>query len=133
MRLNMASDFALRILMLLAKSETPLTVDKISSELNLPKSHIMKIVAKLGNGSYVKTTRGRVGGVQIEKPLNKVKIGDVVRMMEADFAVVDCLKPGQCECNFTSKCSLKPIMVNATEAFIKELNKHTLQSVIDKM
>ncbi|MGH1350890.1 MAG: RrF2 family transcriptional regulator [Methyloligellaceae bacterium] len=133
MRLNMASDFALRILILLAKSENPLTVDKIASELGLAKSHVMKIVARLGNRSYVKSTRGRVGGVQIEMPLDKIKIGEIVRLMEADFSVVECLKPGHCECNFVNKCALKPVMLQATDAFLAELDKHTLQSVIEKM
>ena len=69
MRLNQASDFALRILMLLADRDGPMTVDAVTDELQLVKSHVMKIVAKLAKAGVLNSTRGRAGGIGLAESL----------------------------------------------------------------
>ena len=68
MRLNQASDFALRILMRLADNGSPMTVEALTNDLHLVKSHVMKIVAKLARVGIVNSTRGRSGGIRRAGP-----------------------------------------------------------------
>lgn len=130
MRLSRASDFALRILMLLAKETEPLSVEEIASRLALAKSHVMKLVARLGASGLVETQRGRGGGVILGAETGAISIGQVVRMFESDFAVVDCLNPNAESCTFLPRCALKPVMIEATEAFLQSLDSHTLADVV---
>ena len=82
MRLNQASDFALRVLMLLASKNEPITISDIADELGLVKTHIMKIVAKLTHAGFVDSRRGRIGGISLAKPTNEISIGKVIRTID---------------------------------------------------
>lgn len=131
MRLNQASDFALRILMLLAGREKPQTVDAISTELKLVKSHIMKIVAKLARAGLVASTRGRLGGVSLGRPARDITVGEVVRLIEPDFTVVECMRDGASQCTFIPQCKLRGVMSRANAAFLKTLDDETLETLIN--
>ncbi|MCH9808155.1 MAG: Rrf2 family transcriptional regulator [Alphaproteobacteria bacterium] len=130
MRLNRASDFALRILILLAKSDEEISIDVISERLSLPKSHVMKIVAQLSGLGFVATQRGRGGGVKLDTPADQINVGQVVRQLERDFAVVDCLAESGPACVFEPRCALKPAMLEATEAFLGVLENYTLGEIV---
>lgn len=131
MRLSQASDFALRILMATGQSDTPQTVDKLSTQLGLAKSHVMKIVAQLAKGGYLETTRGRGGGIRLALDPEVVRLGDVVRLIEPDLGVVACLKPDtQATCAFLPRCALKGAMARAAEAFLDSLNTQTLATIL---
>lgn len=130
MRLSQASDFALRILMATGQSDDPQTVDKLSRQLGLAKSHVMKIVAHLAKGGYLETTRGRGGGIRLAKTTDMIRLGDVVRLIEPDLGVVACLKPEPTVCAFLPRCALKGAMARASEAFLESLNTETLASIL---
>ncbi len=130
MRLSQASDFALRILMATGQSDDPQTVDKLSRQLGLAKSHVMKIVAHLAKGGYLETTRGRGGGIRLAKTPDMIRLGDVVRLIEPDLGVVACLKPEPAVCAFLPRCALKGAMARASEAFLESLNTETLASIL---
>ncbi|EAV43278.1 hypothetical protein SIAM614_05828 [Stappia aggregata IAM 12614] len=130
MRLSQASDFALRILMATGQSDDPQTVDKLSKQLGLAKSHVMKIVAHLAKGGYLETTRGRGGGIRLAKAPATIRLGDVVRLIEPDLGVVACLKPEPTVCAFLPRCALKGAMAQASEAFLASLNTETLASIL---
>ncbi|MEZ5812007.1 MAG: Rrf2 family transcriptional regulator [Rhizobiaceae bacterium] len=128
MRLNRASDYALRILMLLAAEREPVTVDAISVRLKLVKSHLMKIVAKLVKAEILKSNRGRNGGISLGRPAEQITLGEVVRTIEADFAVVECMGSGS-RCVFLPGCRLKRVMHDARSAFLAELDGRTLDAI----
>ncbi|WP_428642091.1 RrF2 family transcriptional regulator [Roseibium sp.] len=130
MRLNQASDFALRILMATGQSDDPQTVGKLTEQLGLAQSHVMKIVAHLARGGYLETTRGRGGGIRLAKSPEAIRLGDVVRLMEPDLGVVACLKPEPAVCAFLPRCALKGAMARASEAFLDSLNTETLASIL---
>ncbi|MET1413906.1 Rrf2 family transcriptional regulator [Roseibium sp. HPY-6] len=130
MRLSQASDFALRILMATGQSESPQTVDRLSTELGLAKSHVMKIVAQLGRNGYLETTRGRGGGIRLGRSPDAIRLGDVVRLIEPDLGVVACLKPEATVCAFLPRCALKGAMARASDAFLDSLNTETLATIL---
>lgn len=131
MRLNRASDFALRILLLLGKLDDPISVDSIATTLELSKSNVMKIVAKLSGAGLVTTRRGPNGGVVLGQPADQIRVGSVVRMIENDLAVVDCLGDGSCSCIYLPRCALKPAMQAATHAFLDCLDGYTLATLLN--
>ena len=132
MRLNQASDFALRILMLLADQKDPLTVDEIATGLDIAKSHTMKIVAKLVKAGILLSLRGRTGGVRLGKKADEIIIGDVVRIVEADFAIVECMLPDHQTCLFLPSCKLKGLMHQARTAFLKVLDEQNLEMITSR-
>ena len=130
MRLSQASDFALRILMLLAAKKEPVTIDAVSSELGLVKSHLMKIVAKLRHAGFVNSQRGRIGGISLGKPAENITVGEVVRLIESDFAIVECMQRGKSNCTFLPRCKLRNTVELAKNAFLKVLDEKTLKEIM---
>jgi Rrf2 family transcriptional regulator, nitric oxide-sensitive transcriptional repressor len=132
MRLNRTSDFALRLMMLLAGTNNALSVEGAALRLKIPRSQVMKITAALSAAGFVETRRGRGGGIRLQRPASEVQIGAVVRAMENDLGVVDCLRSAPCDCVFLPRCGLIRAMSGATESFLAHLDGFTLSEVAER-
>lgn len=129
MRLNRTSDFALRLMMLLARSRDAISIQGAAESLHIPKSQIMKITATLAGSEFIETRRGRGGGIRLKRPANEIRIGAVVRAVENDLGVVDCLRRGPCDCVFLPRCGLIKAMSGATQSFLDYLDQFKLSEV----
>ncbi|MEP3276371.1 MAG: Rrf2 family transcriptional regulator [Stappiaceae bacterium] len=135
MRLNQASDYALRIVMQCAmNSEAIMRIDDVVAAQNLSKAHVMKLVAQLGRVGILTTVRGRGGGFQLGRASNRISVGDVVRAVEADFSVVECMKDNtEINCCYSPSCALKPVMGAAVDAFMHVLDGTLISDTVGKM
>lgn len=127
MHLTSHTDYALRTLLVLALA-TPdkLRVSEICAAFEISENHLAKVVQHLAQFGYVETTRGKEGGVRLARAPQSITIGQVVRDLEAELGVVPCLRERAHECFITPVCSLKPILKDATEAFLAHLDGFTL-------
>ena len=127
MRLTSYSDYSLRVLIYLASQEqSKLTnIKEISEIYHISKNHLMKIVYNLGKLGYIETVRGRNGGFRLAKSPDAINVGEVVRKTEEDFYLVECFKEDD-NCVISPVCSLKFILNNALDAFLKVLDQYTI-------
>ncbi|MGE7601504.1 RrF2 family transcriptional regulator [Peribacillus sp. NPDC097675] len=127
MRLTSYSDYSLRVLIYLASQEqNKLTnIKEISEVYHISKNHLMKIVYNLGKLGYIETIRGRNGGFRLAKSPDGINVGEVVRKTEEDFYLVECFKDDD-NCVISPVCSLKFILNNALDAFLKVLDQYTI-------
>src|SRR6478736_3614646 len=106
MRLTSFTDFALRLLMYAAAHEDRLiTIEEASEVYNISRTHLMKITNALTRAGFLKTVRGRSGGLRLGKLPPKIRLGDVVRVTEPDFTLVECFGSGS-QCTITRSCRL---------------------------
>ena len=129
MRLTKSSDYALRLMMLLARSNEMLSIEDASDRLRLPKSQVMKIAADLAESRLIVTQRGRRGGISLGRTADQVSVGEIVRAMERNLGVVDCLREGPCDCVFLARCKLTQVMTDAADSFLRYLDGFTLSEV----
>ena len=127
MRLTSYSDYSLRVLIYLASQEqSKLTnIKEISEVYHISKNHLMKIVYNLGKLGYIETVRGRNGGFRLAKSPDAINVGEVVRKTEEDFYLVECFKEDD-NCVISPVCSLKFVLNNALDAFLKVLDQYTI-------
>lgn len=79
MQITSYTDYALRVLMFIAKSPTgQTTITEIADFFNISRNHLVKVVHQLGSKGFVKTTRGKGGGLALQRPPEMINIGDVV-------------------------------------------------------
>lgn len=130
MRLTNYSDYSIRVLIYLAtqEKETLTNIKEISEIYHISKNHLMKIVYNLGKMGYIETIRGRNGGFRLAKDPADINIGELVRQTEEDFHLVECMKDHN-NCVISPVCSLKFILNSAFDAFIKVLDKYTLEDI----
>lgn len=129
MRLLASTDIALRVLMLLAR-EAPghhLSVDTLARELGgLSRHHLHKIVQDLTALAVTRTVRGAGGGVMLAVPSEQVRLGTLVRQLEADQALVECFRAAGCDCTLMPECQLRNMLRDARDRFYASLDDHTL-------
>jgi Rrf2 family transcriptional regulator, nitric oxide-sensitive transcriptional repressor len=130
-RLTVYTDYALRLLMYLALKDNGLaTIAEVAGSYGISKNHLTKVAHQLGVGGYVKTVRGRGGGLCLAKPAAKIGLGEVVRRTEPDIAIVPCLSPIDAPCAIRSCCVLRSALDKARGAFIEVLDGYTLGDLV---
>ena len=132
MRLLASTDFALRILMLLAEEPGGgrLSVETLARRLGgLSRNHLHKIVQDLSALGITRTTRGTGGGVTLAVPPEQVRLGTLVRRLEADQPMVDCFRQDEGTCTLMPACRLRNMLREAQERFYTSLEDHTLAAL----
>ena len=132
MQLTHYTDYALRVLIFLSLQEKQerTTIKDISEHFEIPRNHLVKVVHRLGQLNYIRTVRGKNGGISLGAHRNTLKIGDVVRNMEAKLEIVDCSSPT--DCPIRHQCKLKKILNEARDAFLQVLDQYTLQDLLHR-
>lgn len=131
MRLNLQTDYALRLLMHLAVNEDHLsTIAEVAERYAISKNHLMKVAHILGREGVIETVRGRSGGLRLACPAGKIVVGRIVRLMEADLALVECFQGGANECVITPACRLKGMLGEAVDAFLRVLDQYTIENLV---
>ncbi len=131
MRLTTYTDYALRVLIYTAiKPDEFVTIGDISKAYGISKNHLMKIANDLSQAGYIKTVRGRNGGLCLAKPASDINIGKVIRLTESGSVLVECGDPKANQCVITRACKLKYVLYDALEAFYKQLERTTLADLV---
>jgi len=132
MQLTHYTDYSLRVLIFLSLQEAGrrVTISDIAEHFQIPRNHLVKVVHKLGQINYIATSRGKNGGICLERPAGQIRIGDVVRQMEARLDVVDCNSPSPCP--IKPNCQLKSILQQAGDAFLNVLDGYTIADLQQK-
>jgi len=130
MRVTRYTDYSLRVLMFLGMTEERRsTIREISEAFDISRNHLMKVVQQLVSEGYVDSVRGVGGGLRLAKSPDRVRIGQVVRAMEPDMGLVECMRPGN-TCVITEACRLRGMLTRARQDFLDSLDQHTLAELI---
>ena len=126
MRLNKSTSHAIRILIECARADGALIkVADLAAELDLTMQNVFKMVHIMSRGGLVAATRGRNGGVRLARPADRIRIGDIVRAMEATDVELDADK-GSKGASGKALQDVNKVFDVALEAFIGVLDQHTL-------
>jgi Rrf2 family nitric oxide-sensitive transcriptional repressor len=136
MRLTQWTDYTLRVLMYCAACQTraqPVTITEIAQCHDISRSHLTKIVQTLGVQGLLSTTRGRGGGLRLSKATRDINLGQVVRLTETDFNMVECFDTANNQCGLTQHCRLKGVLEQATQSYLAALDAVTLADLVAPM
>lgn len=128
MQLTRHTDFSLRVLIFLSLQEknTLVTINEIAKHFRIVKNHLTKVVHQLALQGYIKTVRGKNGGICLAFPPNEINLGIIVKTMENNTEVINCQKP---VCPLNNYCELKGILNEAQNSFFTTLEKYTLADI----
>lgn len=130
MRLTDYTDYTLRVLMYCASHPDRLvTISEIAHTYSISKNHLMKIVNDLARQAIVETVRGRKGGLRMLKDPSTLMLGDVVRMSEPDFRMVECFDASTNECCISARCGLKKALRHGLKSYFDALNQYSLADI----
>jgi len=129
MRHTKHADFALRVLMYLRVAPGRRgSIADIATAHRISRNHLDKVVRRMSEVGLVATMRGRGGGVQLVRDPSTITVGDVMRAMEDDFAVVECLGPAR-YCRIAGVCGARSVFAQALRAYFEVLDGVTLDDI----
>ena len=130
MKLTKFTDVALRTLMHAALAgDRRISIDDVARTFQVPRTHVVKAVHRLGQLELLETTRGRGGGLALARPAEQISLGAVVRETE-ELTMLECFDPAVDTCPVTPACRLKGVLGRATEAFLAVLDETTLADLV---
>lgn len=130
MRLTKHTDYAFRVLIYLASmpEDRLSTVQEIAERFGISRSHVMKIVHKLAAAGLIQASRGQHGGIRLGKPKHSINLRQVIELMEATLAPVNCDDP---VCIIKQGCALRTILFEAQQAFLQHVEHYTLADLAE--
>ena len=133
MRLTVMTDYALRLLIYVAQREDRLcTISEIAEAYWISEAHLMKVTHQLAVHGWIETIRGKGGGMRLAHSPAEISLGTVVRNMEADFNLVECLGSGS-SCLLTGHCALSSALSEALDRFLQHLDTRTLSDLLPRV
>ncbi len=127
MRLTLHTDYALRLLMLLAlEPEGVHTIEEVARRYAISRNHLTKVAQTLAQAGFIDSQRGRGGGLRLARAAEAINLGEVVRATEDGFTLVECFAPASSTCVLVPACGLAGPLAEALAAFMAVLDGYAL-------
>jgi Rrf2 family nitric oxide-sensitive transcriptional repressor len=128
--LTLHADYSLRVLLyLVVRPERLVSTQEVSEAYGISKNHLVRVVQALGRQGFIEVRPGRTGGITLARTPAEISLGEVFRVTEPDFHLVECFDRGTNTCPIAPACGLKGVLFEAREAFLAVLDKYTLADV----
>ncbi|NBD96377.1 MAG: Rrf2 family transcriptional regulator [Gammaproteobacteria bacterium] len=130
MRLTQYTDYSLRVLIYLGlQRDRRCTIREISEAYGISRNHLMKVVQQLAAEGFIQSVRGVGGGLTLSAAPSDLSVGKIVRAMEPDMGLVECMRPDNA-CVITPACALIGMLGEARKAFLEVLDRYTLSDLL---
>lgn len=130
MQLTAFSDYALRLMMMAtAHNDRLVTIEETARTFDISRAHLMKVAHHLVRQGFLKTVRGRTGGLTLARPPEMIRVGEIIRSTERELALVECFGVYN-QCRITPRCRLRGVLADAFDAFMTVLDRHTLRDLV---
>ncbi|ARP76271.1 BadM/Rrf2 family transcriptional regulator [Bordetella genomosp. 6] len=130
MQLNRFTDFGLRVMMYLTQCRdrtVPVTIPEIAARFEISRNHLVKVVHFLSQQGWIVATRGKGGGLRLARDAADYRIGELVRVLEDQGALVNCAQP---PCVLNGACRLSGALAESLQAFYRTLDGYTLEDLV---
>lgn len=131
MRLTMRANLAMRVLMQCAVNHPRvIRAGDVAQACNASPNHVAQVVSQLAGAGYLRTLRGRGGGIALGRAAETIQVGKVLHLIERDVPLAECMAGEQNTCPLCSVCRLKGALCRAMDAFYRELETVTLADLV---
>lgn len=130
MRLNLQTDYALRLLIYLAQHGGQASVDEVAGAFAISRHHLMKVAQQLIALGYVAARRGRGGGISLARAPAEINVGKIVRELEPTGTFVECFNRQTNGCVIAGVCGLQGALSLALGDFLARLDTYTLDKLV---
>src|SRR6185295_10263306 len=141
MRLSRRSEYGIRALVDLVRSEAAMRVDDhphphpspvalatLAERNSLPPKFLEQIMSTLKHGGIVRTTLGAHGGYAMAVDPASVSVGRVIRLLDGALAPLSCVSLRyyeRCSCPDEATCALRDVMLDVRDAMLAILDEET--------
>lgn len=129
MRVSRTSDFCIRILCYLAVNKDKTTNRFISKQLQIPYAYLVKLIRALSKNKYIKTSKGKGGGIEILKDPKEISVCEIIELNEGPIVMSDCfIDPKYCKLDKT--CGLRKKIFKLQSDVVSVLKKTKIADIM---
>ena len=82
MQLNRSTDYAIQMLVYLAKTRKTVSSSKLAAAIGVSHRYLLQISAKLRAAGFIQAAHGPSGGLNLDKAPEKISLYDIILSME---------------------------------------------------
>lgn len=131
MRITKKGEYALRALVDLALNykKGVRQIHEIVKNEGLPEKFLEQIFITLKNAGIINSKRGVGGGYYLNKPPNKISLGEIISVVEGPISPIECMNNNDQGCPKELTCGIRSIMMDIGNLTVELLNKITLAEI----
>lgn len=107
LRLSRLTDYAVVVLVKLARSGGVTTSTSLASDTGIPEPTVAKVLKALAGGGLVASQRGARGGYRLELSLEAISITRVITAIDGPIALAACVDGGVGGCQAEQQCPIR--------------------------
>ncbi|GGW22268.1 Rrf2 family transcriptional regulator [Gemmobacter lanyuensis] len=131
MRLTTRTNLAMRTLMFCAvNAGRVVRKAEVAAACNASENHLAQVIHLLAQKGFLRTVRGRSGGLMLGRAAEEIRVGDVFRTFESGLPFTECFAGGENSCPLVACCRLKCALAEAVEAFYRSLDGHSVADMV---
>ena len=132
MRISFKGDYALKTILELSLNygKGLVKISNIAKRHDIPLKYLEQILLILKGAGYVNSKRGAGGGYILAKQPEKIKLGEIIRLMEGYTSPITCVsKSCYSKCNDEIKCPFRGIWIDIRNLINNVVDKTTFKDV----
>lgn len=107
--------------------DTPVSASTLESQISVSGKYLEKIMRMLSKRNIVSANRGASGGYYLARPPKDISVGEIVRALEDDMEIIECVKDGgKCKC-----CPSSGVWKKLYDGINEILDSMSLEQVIN--
>ncbi|MBQ8953708.1 MAG: Rrf2 family transcriptional regulator [Clostridia bacterium] len=108
----------------------PQSIKAIAERQRIPEAYLEQLIGPLRKSGLVKSVRGAQGGYLLAQPPEEITVGQVIRALEGDLNLVDCLAEEDA-CGKACSCATRIVWRKVNDGLNQIVDGITLQDIID--
>ena len=133
MKISTKGRYATRALLDLAQhyGKTPVLLRDISARQGISLRYLEQIISPLVSAKMVISVRGPKGGVTLAKPPDKIRLIDIIQLLEGPVEPVECVG-NPAICTRAPSCAARDVWSELAQAMLGVLESTTLQELVER-
>lgn len=131
MHINLESDYAVRIVRLLAQANERMDAQSVADKSFVSLRITVKIMRKLVTAGLVRSYKGAHGGYTLAKEPKDITLRCVIEAIEGPYRFSRCLDEGyDCTCKESIACPFHSVFDEVTAMVVQKLDTITFDQLI---
>lgn len=135
MKISTKGKYAVEALLYMAinPQEEKWNIKSISEKVGVTERYLEQIFHLLRKAELLDTVRGPKGGYFLNRPIDELRIGEIIRAVEVDIIPVPCATcEDACTCNIKDICATRGLWYRLLEAICGVIDHITLKDLSEK-
>lgn len=111
--------------------EGRLSTAALAASQGISDTYLEQLVSALRRAGLIVSTRGAQGGYELAREPGSINVNEVLRALEGETTLVDCVGTDKVDCANACSCSARPLWLKLQSRINEVLDTTTLKDMAD--